>query len=588
MEKRMLLWGYLKDYKKLLFLALLLATINQVFSLLDPQVFRLLIDNYASKSAEMPKDVFLKGVFLLLLAFVGVAFVSRVAKNFQDYFVSAISQRIGARMYAHSVEHTFSLPYDIFEDRRSGELLQKLQKARIDSQTMLVTFVNVVFLSLIGMIFVITYAFTVHWSIGLTYFLLIPILGTTTFILSRRIRAAQKDIVTESAELAGSTTETIRNVELVKSLGLEGQEISRLNKVNNAILELELKKIRMIRKLSFVQGTLINATRAILVLLMLWLIFNQNITLGEFFSLFVYSFFIFSPLAEFGNFASQYQEARASNENLREILNLKPKAKPENAVKVEKLKEIEFKDVDFKYSSADSASIKNVNLKIKAGETVAFVGPSGSGKTTLVKLLVGLYDNTKGTISFNNLESKKIDYENLRKRIGLVSQETQLFAGTVRENLLFVNPNANDKQCMEVLKMAAVTGILERGGKGLDTKIGEGGIKLSGGERQRLAIARALLRNPDLIIFDEATSSLDSITEKEITKTIENITKFKPGLISVLIAHRLSTVARADRIYVLEKGKIVESGTHNQLLKKKGLYHALWMEQSAEGSNGKR
>ncbi|MEK6890510.1 MAG: ABC transporter ATP-binding protein [Nanoarchaeota archaeon] len=586
-----ILFEYVKKYKKLIFLALVLATINQVFSLLDPQITRLIIDNYATKFDQIPKDEFLMGIGLLLLGFVGVALVSRIAKNFQDYFVNFLTQRVGTDMYSDSVKHTFALPFMVFEDRRSGEVLQKMLKAKEQSQKLIESAINTVFLSAIGMIFVLAYAFYVHWSIGLTYLVSIPFMGGVIFTISKKVRVAQVQIVKESAELSGATTETIRNVELVKSLGLEKQEINRLNSVNEKILQLELKKIKYIRMISFIQGTIVNATRAVLLFLMLYLLYNRLVTLGEFLSLFFYSFFIFAPLSEMGTVVSNYQEARASNEQLEEILNIKPSRKPKNAKHVDKLNSIEFKKVDFKYNSKDVSSISNVNLKINGGETVAFVGPSGSGKTTMIKLILGLYPVTKGNILINGVDSNKTDYDSLRSRIGFVSQETQLFAGTIRENLLFVNPNASDKDCLEVLKLASVLAIMERGDKGLDTKIGEGGIKLSGGERQRLAIARALLRNPELIIFDEATSSLDSLTEKEITKTIQSIRELRPNLTIVLVAHRLSTIAHAKTIYVLEKGSIVEHGTHNNLVKKKGLYYALWREQSAEGSktngNGK-
>lgn len=577
-----LLFQYIKQYKKILFGALLLATINQVFSLLDPQIFRLIVDNYASKVFVLSKEEFLNGILWLLLASMGVAFVSRIAKNFQDYFVSVISQRVGTQLYSHSVEHSFSLPYSAFEDQRSGELLQKLQKARADSQALISSFVNVVFLSFIGIAFVVGYAFTVHWLVGLVYFLIIPVLGSATFFISRRIKIVQKSIVRESAELAGSTTETLRNVELVKSLGLETQEISRLNKVNNYILELELKKIRLIRALSFLQGTLINAIRSALLFLMLWLVFQRSITIGEFFSLFVYSFFVFTPLAEFGNVSAQFQEAKASMENLETILNIKSEEKPSSAQSIDTLRKIEFRNVSFSYQSSSDASISTISMKINAGDTVAFVGPSGSGKTTLIKLLLGLYKPSMGALLYNDIDSLSIDYEKLRSKIGFVSQETQLFAGTIRENLLFVNPKASEQDCFSALRLASAMSIVERGDKGLDTKIGEGGIKISGGERQRLAIARAMLRDPDLIIFDEATSSLDSITEKAITKTIQDIEREKKNAISVLIAHRLSTIMHAKKIYVLEKGVIIEEGTHEELLSRQGLYSALWREQSAE------
>ncbi len=575
-----LLWQFLKQHRTMLIGALALATVNQGFSLLDPQIFRLLIDGYANKATELSRQQFMTGILLLLGGSVGVAMVSRIAKNFQDYFVNVITQRVGTQLYAHAIAHSFSLPYAAFEDQRSGELLQKVQKAKTDAQAVIQSMVNVVFLSIVGVVFVLVYAFTLQWLIGLVYILIIPALGTITFVLGRKIKQAQKRIVTAMAELSGSTTETLRNVELVKSLGLEEQEIARLSGVNDAILQLELKKVRLVRTLGFVQGTCVNAMRSGLLLLMLWLIFQGEISLGEFFSLLFYSFFIFTPLQELGSVSAQYQEARASLEKLDEILKQPLEEKPEHPAKMGALEKIRFTAVEFTYSTGEFPSLKSIDCEVNSGQTVAFVGPSGSGKSTLVKLLVGLYKPTHGKLLVNGVDAVTIDWEDLRKRIGLVSQETQLFAGTIRENLLFVNPTASDRDCETVLRKAEAMAIIERGDKGLDTKIGEGGIKLSGGERQRLAIARALLRDPDLVIFDEATSSLDSITEKSITDTIRAVSKHKPGLITVLIAHRLSTVMHADVIFVLEKGKIIEQGNHHDLIQRRGLYAALWREQS--------
>lgn len=575
------IWKYLKNYKKPLLAAIILATINQVFSLLDPQIFRMIVDRFVNNASQISKSDFIRGVLLLLLASVGVALVSRIAKNFQDYYVNLITQKLGTAMYARGVSHSFSLPYRVFEDRRSGEILLKLQKARADSQDLVAGLINVAFLSLIGTIFVLVYAFFVHPLVGLVYFSIIPVLGAATFYISRSIKVAQSRIVSESAALAGSTTETLRNVELVKSLGLENQEITRLNKVNEDILQLELKKIVLIRKFSFIQGTIINALRSALLFLMVWLIYEKSITLGEFFSLFVYSFFVFNPLAELGNVATKYQEARASVEQLEEILQEKPETKPRNAKIIDKLKNIKFKNVSFAYQSG-ALVLSKVDLEARSGETIALVGPSGSGKSTTIKLLAGLYQPTAGQILFDEISSAKIDFELFRQKIGLVAQETQLFAGSIRDNLLFINPNATDQEMTDSLKAAEALPIIERGNKGLDTKIGEGGLKISGGEKQRLAIARALLRDPDLLIFDEATSSLDSITEKSITSTIREIEKIKPNLIRIIVAHRLSTIAHADRIYVFEKGRIVEEGSHAKLLDKHGLYHALWREQQGE------
>jgi ATP-binding cassette, subfamily B, bacterial len=576
-----LILRYLAKHKRLLFLALFLASINNLFSLLDPQIARLLLDQYITKATQMPADVFVRGVGLLLLAGMGVALVSRVAKSFQDYYVNVVTRRVGTEMYAEAVDHAFSLPYFVFEDQRSGELLQKLQKARTDTQTFITGVVNVVFFSFIGILFVLSYAAFVHWSIALAFALAIPTLGGATFWISSRIKAASQIIVRETAELSGSTTETLRNVELVKSLGLEEQETRRLNEVNEKILGLELKKVKTVRALSFIQGTLINTLRSAIMLLLLWLIYTGKATIGEYFSLLFYSFFVFGPLGELGTIAQQYQEARAANETLEEVFKIKSEPKPAHPVAIGALADIRFSGVTFNYQSSETPSVNELDFEIKSGETVAFVGPSGAGKSTIIKLLVGLYRATGGEIRINGVKSSEIDFDDFRRRIGYVSQETQLFAGTIRENLLFVNPKATDDQCLEAIRHAAATNIIERGGKGLDTKIGEGGIKISGGERQRLAIARALLRDPELIIFDEATSSLDSLTEKSITETIRNISKLRPNLMTVLVAHRLSTVAHADTIYVLEKGSLSEAGAHADLLKKNGLYFALWREQGA-------
>jgi ATP-binding cassette subfamily B protein len=576
-----LLWGYLKNYKGLLGAALILATINQVFSLLDPQIFRILIDRYANRFAELSAQEYITGVLLLLFGIMGVALVSRTAKTFQDYYINVITQRLGAKLYNDSVTHSFSLPYAVFEDQRSGEFLSKLQDARTDSQKLIQQFINIVFLTLVGIIFVLTYAFIVHWQIGLTLLVMIPVLGYITFRLTRKIKEAQKEIVTETQALAGSTTETIRNVELVKSLGLENQEINRLNNTNDKILQLELKKVRIVRTYSFLQGTLINAFRTGFILLLLWLIFTNEVTLGQFFTLLFYSFFVFGPLSELGNVATTYQEAKASLAKLEEILAKEKEPIPENAVTLNRIERIKFDNVSFGYQTGNKQALSNLSFEIHRGQTVAFVGPSGSGKSTTIKLIVGLYKPTKGKIIYNDIPHEKMDFVALRHRIGLVAQETQLFAGTIRENLLFVRPDASDQECIEALKFASADSLLARSGEGLDTIIGEGGLKLSGGEKQRLAIARALLRNPDILIFDEATSSLDSITEEAITKTIKEIEKTHPDLIKILVAHRLSTVMHADTIYVLEKGSLIEQGTHDELLKQNGLYSALWRQQIA-------
>jgi ATP-binding cassette subfamily B protein len=473
------------------------------------------------------------------------------------------------------------LPYQVFEDQRSGETLGILQKVRLDSEKFITSFISVLFVSLIGMIFVIVYSVTVSYKVTLIYFAAIPIISLVSWLLSKKIKVIQRTIVAETTALAGSTTESLRNIELVKSLGLANQEIDRLNKTTYKILGLELKKVKYVRSMSFVQGTTVNFVRSCMVVVLLILIFDNTISPGQYFSFLFYSFFLFGPLQELGNVILSWREAEVSLDNFKRILSTPIDSKPSNPVKLGRISRLSFKDVNFKHLTGRQNALTNVSFNTNKGETIAFVGPSGSGKTTLVKLLVGLYKPMEGNIFYNETSSEQIDLDELREKIGFVTQDTQLFSGTIRENLQFVRPGATDDECLFVLRQAACQNLMARADKGLDTVIGEGGVKVSGGEKQRLSIARALLRKPDILVFDEATSALDSLTEEEITATIREVSD-QTSHMTILIAHRLSTIRHADRIYVLERGHVIEQGRHEDLLEEKGLYYAMWRQQVGE------
>ncbi len=584
-----LLLQYLKKYKWLCFFAMLLAAVNQLFSMMDPYIFGRIIDQFAShpKSTDAAghslrtEGGYVTGILLLLGASIGVAMISRIAKAFQDYFVNVVVQKFGAQVYTDGLKHSLRLPYQQFEDQRSGETLAILQKVRIDCEKFITSFVNVLFVSLIGVIFVIIYAWFVHKTLPFVYLIGSLLLGFLMNVLSKKIKGIQKTIVKETTALAGSTTESLRNIELVKSLGLTNQEIRRLNSTTLKILMLELKKVRSIRSISFVQGTFVNLMRASILFLLLYYIYHDYVSVGKLITLQLYSFFIFGPLQELGNIILNFREAQVSLEKFQQILNTPVEELPANPVNISHIDDLEFSHVGFKHLTATGKALDNVSFKANLGETIAFVGPSGSGKTTLVKLLVGLYKPNEGHILYNGVEANEVDMEALRHQVGFVTQDTQLFAGTIRENLLFVNPGASDAEVMEALDKASCYSLLARADKGIETVIGEGGIKISGGEKQRLSIARALLRKPRLMVFDEATSALDSITEEEITRTVRDITATRQH-ITVMIAHRLSTIMHADRIFVLEKGRIVETGRHSDLLEEKGLYYAMWRQQIGE------
>lgn len=598
-----ILLRYLKPYKWLVALTLTLAAINIGFSLVDPILLGKLVNLASDHQAIEGKPAFdwnsfiwsydhiarkndnnylQLGVFYILLFSVTVAMISRIAKAFQDYFLNVIIQKFGAKVFTDGLQHAMKLPYQEFEDQRSGETLSVLTKVRQDVERFMTSFINILFGVMVGVVFVFVYAsLYIHWSVPVAYLVGIVALTLITNLLSKKIKIIQKNIVGQTTALAGSTTESLRNIELVKSLGLTEQEVGRLNKNTYKILGLELTKVKSIRSISFIQGTFVNTLRQVILFILMWLIFNGTMDAGELITMQVFSFFIFGPLQEVGNILLSYREAEASLNNFHNLMLKKPEQEPDNPKSLNNIETLSFKGVSFKHRSASHKAINNISFDAKIGETIAFVGPSGSGKSTLMKLLVGLYRPLEGKILYNTLDETEIRFDDLRKQIGFVTQDTNLFSGTIRENLMFVNPAATDEDLNAVLEKASCTGLLARAEKGLDTMIGEGGLKLSGGEKQRISIARALLRKPHLLIFDEATSALDSITEEEITNTIRDLSSQK-GQVTILIAHRLSTIMHADRIYVLEKGDVVETGSHELLLQEKGLYFAMWRQQIGE------
>jgi ATP-binding cassette subfamily B protein len=593
---------YLKPYKWLVALVLTLAAINIGFSLIDPIIFGKLVDlgfyHLDKGHPPMTQDAFffgykipylnakgdpsvLYGVMWLLLASISVAMVSRIAKAFQDYFLNKVTQRFGATVFTDGLQHAMKLPYHDFEDQRSGETLGILQKVRTDTEKFISTFINVLFPVIVGIIFVAVYAFTKDWRLPFIYFGGIFLLTYISNVLSKKVKIIQKKIVSQTTSLAGATTESLRNIELVKSLGLTRQEVSRLNKNTFKILGLELTKVKRIRSISFVQGTFVNTLRQVILFMLMWLVFQGDMMPGEIVTMQIFSFFVFGPLQEIGNIILSYREAEASLNNFENLMQKKPEPAALNPKLLGPIHTLDFKEVGFKHQSAQQSAINRISFSVKTGETIAFVGPSGSGKTTLMKLLVGLYRPQQGKILYNNMDENEISFDDLRSQIGFVTQDTQLFSGTIRENLLFVNPEASEDELYAALNKASCQNLLVRAEKGLDTAIGEGGLKLSGGEKQRLSIARALVRQPKLLLFDEATSALDSLTEEEITDTIRDIS-IQGNQITILIAHRLSTIMHADRIYVLEKGDVVETGNHDSLLAEKGLYYAMWRQQIGE------
>ena len=575
------LWKYLKPHRLLIALSLILAAGAQLLNLLDPVIFGKIIDRFASNKYNLPENELIPGIIYWLLIALGIAVLAKLFKSSQEYITRKTVARFGMNVFNDGLKQTLRLSFQEFEESRSGTTLSVLQKVKTDAERFINSFINVLFTSFVGVGFLLWYSINRNWLLVPVFFVGIVLLGSLTGLVSKRIKGIQRSINRQTDRQAGVITESLRNIELVKSLGLTFPEIRRLNEQTLKIFELEMLKAKKVSSLSFLQGNMLNLLKQSILFILLWLIFRKVLTTGELIAMQFISTAIFNPLQELGNLIILYREADASLKSFDRLMNKPTEHRPENSIELDKLESLQFEQVVFKHKTANYNAIDGISFSIKPGETIAFVGPSGSGKSTLVKLLVGLYTPVEGNICFNNINSNQIRYNPLRRQIGFVTQDTQLYAGSIKDNLLFVKPNATDHEINEALRKASASGLIAKASHGLNTILGESGMKLSGGEKQRLSIARALLRQPQLLIFDEATSALDSLTEEEISSTIRQISESRQQM-TILIAHRLPTIMHADVIYVLEKGKISETGTHNELLQQRGLYYSMWRQQVGE------
>jgi len=576
-----ILWKYLRPQRNLILISLLLAGIAQLLNLLDPVIFGKIVDEYAANPKNLTESELIKSVMYWLSIAVAIAVLAKLFKSCQEYLTRKTVAHFGMNIFNDGLKQTLRLSFQEFEENRSGTTLSVLQKVKTDTERFVNSFINILFSSLVGIGFLIWYSINKNWMLVPVFFVGVLVLGSLTGLLSRKIKSIQRNINKQTNTQAGIITESLRNIELVRSLGLTFSEIRRLSKQTLEIYELEMFKARKVSVLTFLQGITLNLLKQSILFILLWLIFRKVLSTGELIAMQFISTAIFGPLQDLGNMILQYREVDASLKIFDQLMHKPIEQRPENSVEIGSLHSLKFDQVIFRHKSSVYNAIDNISFMVESGKTIAFVGPSGSGKSTLVKLLIGLYLPVEGNIYFNEADSSTIRYNPLRRQIGFVTQDTQLFAGTIKDNMLYVKPSATDDEILEALRKASATGLIAKASNGVHTMLGENGMKLSGGEKQRISIARALLRQPRLLIFDEATSALDSLTEEDITSTIREISTNREQM-TILIAHRLSTIMHADVIYVLEKGKIVETGSHDMLLIQKGLYYAMWRQQIGE------
>lgn len=576
-------------------LIFIFVIISQSLSLLEPFFFATIISKYLG----MPQSFANSGVFFhsltkIVLVWVAVAFGARTFKNLQTYYVNTVADRIGIRVLENAYNHVLALPMSYHSQQKGGELFRKLSKARDDVTTLFMTLFDKVFQNGFSILVVFIIVFWKAWRIGIVLFGFIPLFFFVSWLFTRKIKKTQVEINKINENLFGSSFEAITHVELVKAFSSEEKEKENLQH-DNQLQHARLKKKTMAYQgLGFAQGTVVNLARVVLLWWGAVLAYRNLLSFANVILFNFYSFAVYQPLYDLGDIYTKYTEGIAAVDRLQSVLDepITIKNSP-GAVMVEKLKgKVEFRNVSFDYGAlvgeADRSLVlpqgerprqilNNVSFIVEPGKKLALVGQTGSGKSTIVKLLLRFYEPTAGEILIDDRPIHSYDMESLRRRIGLVLQDNVLFNSSIAENIRYGTFEAPEKMVEDAAQRASLQPFLAKLSDGLFTKVGERGLMVSGGEKQRIAIARSIIKHPDILIFDEATSALDSHTEEAIRKSILEVSK---GVTSITVAHRFATVVDSDEIILLVNGSIYERGTHSQLLTKKGEYARIYNLQT--------
>ena len=578
------LWRFIRPDRKTVYAILALLIINNGFSLVEPYLFKIVIDNYLTKIGDTSifptQQVFVSGLLKLLLLWIGVAFISRIAKNFQDFHTTKVADRSGIRVFEHSFQHVLGLSMEYHENKKTGEVLRKLTKAREDITKLIKTLSDKILQNSATILFVVTFSMIKEWRMGILIIIAIPVFVATTALIARKIKRLSLEINKQQERLQGSAVQALDHVAVVKAFQTEGYESQQTHDRNWESNALLMRQTRYWRTLLFVQGTLINLFRTTIVGFGTYLAFKGTLTPGDTVFFTFYAVGIFQPLYELSDVYTVYQDGITSTERLREILDMHPTVKnPADGYRDNNSGlTIAFEHVSFGYAP-ERQIINNISFTLTPGKKIAVVGGSGGGKSTLTKLLLRYYDVTHGRILVNGKDIREWDLQALRSQVGVVFQENVLFNTSIAENIRYGRLAANDADVFEAAHLANASAFIDRLPQKYETVVGERGIKLSGGERQRIAIARAVIKRPKLYIFDEATSSLDSNSEATVQRAIDQVSR---GAASLTIAHRLSTIVNADEILVLMHGEIVERGNHEALIQKNGAYASLYTIQRSE------
>lgn len=510
----------------------------------------------------------------LIGLFLGLVVLQGLCSMGHSYLTAWVSQRVVADFRRHLFGHLQNLSVSFFARRRTGELLSRLMndvtvmqsvvtETPIDSAKQMVTFVG-------GIAFLLA----MNWRLCLLILVLLPLLVLVAKFFGRRLKSLSTSIQDHTAALSTLVEEVISGIRIVKSFVQTQREKNRFSAQVDQTLGLTLQRAGIMALFIPVISLLTFSAAAAV----LWYgghqVIDGLVTPGDLFAFVLFAGILIGPFSSAARVFAQIKEAQGATQRVFEILDAQPEVqdRPLAQPLAPVIGHVHVENVSFSYDARDPV-LTQVSFEAQPGELVAFVGPTGAGKTTMINLLHRFYDPTEGSISVDGQDLRAVTLESWYRQVALVPQETVLFGGTILDNIRYGNPQADDAMVQEASKAAHAHDFISGFPDGYQTAVGEKGVNLSGGQRQRIAIARAILKNPRILLLDEATSSLDTESERLVQDALERLMK---GRTTFVVAHRLSTIQRADRILVLDKGRLVEEGTHGQLLEKQGLYHYLY------------